>query len=172
MKPTFSRVGFFYFLGGDMKILKVMTLVFLAGVIAACGGGDGSNGTSGLSSPTNVGGGYTLIASGGTLNDGSGTKGLALLVTLRDSKGNGPGLNGGWQISITGPGISQSLKVNYDDASPSSYQIWRWQGINPSSGTYTATATNGTATISYKFTFDASNTLPRPALTKTASTIS
>lgn len=153
-----------------MKIVKVMTLIFLAGFIAACGGG--GNATTGLSTQTNAGGGYTLIAAGGTLNDGPSAKGLALLATLRDSKGNGPGLNGGWQITLTGPGISQPLKVNYDDGSPSSYQIWRWQGINPSSGAYTATATNGTVTISYKFTIDATSTLPRPALTKIGSTIS
>jgi hypothetical protein len=159
-----------------MKFFKVMILVWMAGLIAACGGGGSSsgsnNGSVNHSSPSNVGGGYTLTASGGTLNDGSTAKGLALLVALRDSSGNGPGLNGGWQISLTGPGISQPLAVKYDDGAPASYQIWRWQSIAPVSGTYTATATNGTVTISTTFTLTASSTIPRAAINRVGSTIS
>lgn len=154
-----------------MKFFKMMVLAVIAACFAGCGGG-GGNSTSGASAPKNTGGGYTIVASGGTFNTGAASKGLALLVTLRDSSGNGPGLNGGWQISLTGPGITQPLQVNYDDGSPSSYQIWRWQDITPSSGTYTATATNGTATISYQFTIDAAAGLPRPLPSKSGSTIS
>ncbi|WP_243374937.1 hypothetical protein [Geotalea sp. SG265] len=159
-----------------MKFFKVMFLVLMAGLIAACGGGGNSPGSNNanvnLSSTTNVGGGYTLTASGGTLNDGSTAKGLALLVTLRDSNGNGPGLNGGWQISLTGPGITRPLMAKYDDGAPSSYQIWRWQDITPSSGTYTATASNGAVTISSTFNLSTSSTIPRAAISKTGSTIS
>lgn len=52
------------------------------------------------SPPTNVGGGYTLKVSGGTLNGGAGTNGLIVLVTLRDSGGDGPGA-AGWTVTVT-----------------------------------------------------------------------
>lgn len=157
-----------------MNFFKVMFLVLMAAMIAACGGGNGSSNSnaSNPSSPVNAGGGYTLKASGGTMNDGSGVNGLALLVTLRDSNGNGPGLNGGWQVTLTGPGITLPLKVNYDDGSPSSYQVWRWQAVVPTSGTYTATATNGTSTISYNFNLNASTSIQRTVVTRTGNTVS
>ncbi|HEY6872128.1 MAG TPA: hypothetical protein VI298_05290 [Geobacteraceae bacterium] len=153
-----------------MKMLKAVTLAICLGIMAACGGG-GSGGGS-VSTTSNVAPVYTLKVSGGTLNDGSGTNGLAVLATLRDSQGTGPGLTGGWRITITGPGITQPLTVPYDDGAPASYEIWRWEGLNPATGTYTATASNGTATLISTFTIDAASTIPQPPLTKNGSAVS
>ena len=142
---------------------SIVLLVFL---LTSCGGG----GSSGPSGPANVGGGYTLQVSGGTLNDGTGTNGIVVLATLRNSGGNGPGA-AGWQISITGPGFGAPLTVSYDDGSPFSYMTWWWENFNPLSGSYTATATDGNTTLVYQFCLTASSNLSQPALNKTNSTI-
>lgn len=155
-----------------MNTIKAIILVTFFGILAGCGGGGGGGGGGDNPAPTNVGGGFTLLASGGTINDGSGSNGLALLATLRDSSGTGPGLSGGWQITITGPGITQPLTVAYDDGSPSSYLLWRWEGFNPASGTYRATATNGTVTISRDFTINSTSIMQIAPLTKNGSTLS
>ncbi len=120
--------------------------------------------------PANIGGGFTLIASGGTLNDGS-VAGLTVLATLRDAGGNGPGGAAGWHITITGPGIDSPLVVSYDDGSPSSYATWWWESISPRSGIYTATASNGTTTLTYNFSIDASKNLSQPTLNKSGDII-
>lgn len=151
-----------------MNRVKAGIIVTIFGLLTACGGGGGSGNKS---APSNVGGGFTLLASGGTINDGSGNNGLALLATLRDGNGVGPGLSGGWQVAITGPGMTQPLKVSYDDGSPSSYQLWRWEGLNPATGTYTATASNGTVSLSCNFTINSANNLQRVALAKSGSTL-
>jgi hypothetical protein len=155
-----------------MNRVKAGIIVTIFGLLAACGGGGGGGGDGNKSASSNVGGGFTLLASGGTINDGSGNNGLALLATLRDGNGAGPGLSGGWQVAITGPGIARPLTVSYDDGSPSSYQLWRWEGLNPATGTYTATATNGAVTLSRSFTINSANSIQRVALTKNGSTLS
>ena len=142
------------------SLLSLLSSVILLLFLASCGGGGGSSGPSG---PANVGGGYTLQVSGGTLNDGSTPNGLVVLATLRDSEGFGPGVAAGWMITITGPGIGSPLTVNYDDGSSSSYITWWWVGLNPLSGTYTATASNGTTTLSYSFYIDNTEILLPPA---------
>ena len=153
-----------------MKTLNALALLICLAVLAACGGGGGSgNGGGGGESAT---GGFTLKVAGGTLNDGSGKNGLAVLATLRDSKGNGPGLNGGWKVTITTPGGTTPLTVLYDDDSPASYQIWRWKGLDPAAGIYTATASNGTATLTSSFTINTASTIQRAVLTKSGNTIS
>lgn len=110
----------------------------------------------------NVGGGYTLLVSGGTLNDGSGAKGLVILATLRDSDGRGPNIP--WTIKITGPGISASapIEVEYQNHN---YMSWEWAGFEPISGTYRATATSldGKVSIYYDFSINNTTTLARPA---------
>ena len=171
MKLTFSGVGFFILRGSVMKTIKAVMMVTLFSLLAACGGGGGGGGGN-KSAPSNVGGGFTLLASGGTINDGSGNNGLALLATLRDGNGVGPGLSGGWQISVTGPGITSPLTVPYDDGSASSYQFWRWDGFVPATGTYTATASNGTVTLSSNFIISSASSVQRAALTKSGSTMS
>lgn len=95
-----------------------------------------------------------------------------VLATLRDSDGNGPGAAAGWTITITGPGINAPLTESYDDGSPSSFITWRWKNITPQNSTYKASATNGSVTLTYTFTIDASKTLPNTSLTKTSSVIS
>jgi hypothetical protein len=133
----------------------LLTVLFLS----SCGGGkDNSN----PGPPTNVGGGYTLKASGGTLNDGTGVNGLAILATLRDNQGWGPTIP--WTITITGPGISADypLTLEYSDPRRGSYMSWEWSGFDPLPGSYRATATNGSATIHYDFTVK-SAVLSRPA---------
>jgi hypothetical protein len=124
------------------------------------------------SSPLNVGGGYTLVVSGGTLNDGSGVTGLTVLATLRDDTGYGPGGAAGWQIEITGPGINSPLVVSYEDGSASSYSTWWWEQLDPQTGTYTATATDGTTTLIYDFTIQAGSNLSQPAANIAGSTVS
>ena len=124
----------------------------------------------GSSAPKNVGGGYTLEVSGGTLNDGTGINGLAILATLRDSSGNGPAMP--WTLSITGPDFGAPLTVSYDDGSPSSYMSWWWSGFGPFSGAYTITATNGSTTLTYNLNIDASHNLSQPTLNKSGNTIS
>lgn len=84
-------------------ILIITTLAF-----SGCGKHKKSS-----SPPTNIGGGYTLVVSGGTLNDGSGVNGLVVLATLRNSSGAGPGGAAGWKIKITGPGINTALEADY-----------------------------------------------------------
>jgi hypothetical protein len=149
------------------KTVKSLIMVISLCMLAACGSDGG-----GTDTPSNVGGGFSLLASGGTINDGFGDNGLALLATLRDSNGVGPGLSGGWQITITGPGMTQPLTSSYDDSSPSSYQLWRWEGFNPDSGTYTVTASNATTTLSTRFILDSTSSMQKPALTKSGSTLS
>lgn len=147
------------------RILLGMLIV----AVASCGGGGGGGGTP---PPPNVGGGYTLLAAGGTLNDGTPTKGLVVLATLRDSEGNGPGAAAGWTVTITGPGIITPLTENYDDGSPSSYITWRWKNITPQTAVYKASATNGSVTLTYNFSIDDTKTLPNTSLTKLSSVIS
>lgn len=160
----FPSVANYFFL-----FILALTVLSLLGTMAGCGGG-GDNDTP-PSDPKNVGGGYTLKASGGTLNDGVGTNGLVVLTTLRDSGGNGPGA-AGWMVTITGPGISVPLTESYDDGSTSSYIIWMWDSITPLTGTYTASATNGTTTLTYGFTIDATKMLQPRAVTKLGSIVS
>jgi hypothetical protein len=139
-------------------------------LVAACGGsGSGGGNVSSTSSSVKT---YTLKVSGGTLNDGSKTTGLVVLATLRDSLGTGPGLIGGWTITITGPGITLPLKVSYDDGSACSYEIWRWKGLTPATGTYTVTATDGSQRLTSTFTIDSTSSSQQPPLTKNGSTIS
>lgn len=146
-------------------LLSLLSSVILLLFLTSCGGG-------GSSTPSNVGGGYTLVASGGTLNDESTPNGLIVLATLRDSQGRGPGAAAGWTVTITGPGINTTPE-SYDDGSTSSYITWLWDGniIEPKTGSYTARATNGSITLTYTFTIDASSTISPPALTKTGDTI-
>lgn len=148
-----------------MYVFKAVALFLCLIILSACGGG----GSTPAAAPVAA---YSFKATGGILNDGSGASGLVVLAILRDDQGVGPGLNAGWQIAITGPGLSQPLPVPYADGSASSYTSWRWKGINPASGTYTATATNGTTTLTSRFDISASDTLARPALSKTNDVVS
>jgi len=142
-------------------ILITLITFLIAAVLFGCGGGNKGPAGSGA----NTGDGYTLEASGGTLNDGSDTKGFVVLITLRDSQGWGPSLP--WTIEITGPGISASapLTIEYQDGRPGSFALWEWSAFNPLSGSYRATATNfnGSVTIHYDFTVSGANSLARPA---------
>jgi len=142
-------------------ILSFLITVLMAIVLSSCGGGNKGSAGPGA----NVGGDYTLEASGGTLNDGSGTNGLVILVTLRDSQGWGPSLP--WTIELTGPGISSSspITIDYQDGRPGSFMLWEWSAFDPLSGSYRATATNfdGSVTIHYDFNVSGANSLARPA---------
>src|SRR3990172_9363689 len=111
------------------SLLSLLSSVILLLFLASCSGGKTN------STPSNVGGGYTLQVSGGTLNDGSGYNGLVVLATLRDSEGLGPAFS--WTISITGPDIPSDspIIVEYQDSYPNSYMSWEWAGFEPSSGT-------------------------------------
>ncbi len=143
------------------SVAMLFFTLFVSAVLSACSGSSKSSSAP----PANVGGGYTLMASGGTLNDGSGTKGLVVLATLRDSQGWGPSFP--WTIKITGPGISSSspLTLLYQDSRIGSYMSWEWAGFAPLSGTYRATATNpdGTISIYYDFQVSTTSALARPA---------
>ncbi len=145
----------------SMPKVLVRVLIALTAVmtIAGCGGGGKKDGNS---TPTNVGGGFTLKVSGGTLNDGSGANGLSVLATLRDSQGWGPVMP--WTVTITGPSIPSysPLVVEYADPRIGSYMSWEWQGFDPSAGVYRATATDGITTIFYDFTLN-NTVIARPA---------
>ncbi|MEK6697640.1 MAG: hypothetical protein AABZ10_01220 [Nitrospirota bacterium] len=134
-------------------LLSLLSSVILLLSLAACGGGKSN------STPSNVGGGYTLQVSGGTLNDGSGVNGLSVLATLRDSEGFGPYQT--WTITITDPD-NNTFTVEYKDPRLGSYMSWEWAAYDPLPGTYRAAATNGLATIYYDFTVTA-GTISRPA---------
>ncbi len=152
-------------------IMSFLAALFTASALfisSGCSSGGGGNDNSAL--PSNIGGGYTLVVSGGTLNDGSGANGLSVLATLRDSSGNGPAMP--WTLTITGPGLGAPLTVSYDDGSPSSYMTSWWESSHPQSGTFTATATNGGTALTYKFTIDASKNLSQPVPSKSTNTIS
>lgn len=159
--------------------IKSITMVFLAVVLLfalpACHskskGSDTSDTPPDTSSPLNVGGGYTLVVSGGTLNDGSGVNGLTVLATLRDDSGYGPGGAAGWEIEITGPGIVSPLVVSYEDGSPASYSTWWWEQTDPQSGTYTATASDGTTTLIYDFSIQSSSNLSQPDVNVAGTTV-
>ncbi|MGB9081500.1 MAG: hypothetical protein WCD00_09375, partial [Desulfuromonadaceae bacterium] len=47
-----------------------------------------------------------------------------------------------------------------------------WEGLNPATGTYTATATNGAVTLSCNFTINSASSMQRAALSKSGSTLS
>jgi hypothetical protein len=148
-----------------MKSLKALTLLLCVIILSACGGSGGGGAVGGSTL-------YRFEAVGGTLNDGTAANGLVVLATLRDSNGTGPGLNGGWNITITGPGISTPLSVPYRDGSASSYASWQWKGVIPGTGKYTATATNGTAILTSSFNVSASSILPQPALSRVSDVVS
>jgi hypothetical protein len=141
-------------------ILTTLFTFLITAVFSGCGGKGGS-----APPPSNVGGGFTLVASGGTLNDGSGVKGLSVLTTLRDNQGWGP--TQVWTITITDPD-SNILTAEYNDQRLGSYMNWEWAGFDPSPGTYHAAATNGIVTISYDFSVT-SDVIQRPAPNATSS---
>ncbi len=150
------------------SVLSLLSSVILLLFLSSCGGG----GSSGPSGPANVGGGYTLQVSGGTLNDGSGANGLVILATLRDSAGMGPGMP--WTISITQLGTTMPqipLTVVYNDVNYHSYMGWEWSGIGPVTGDYRATATNGSGSVSiyYDFHVDSASAFTRPAVLSVSS---
>ncbi len=138
------------------SVLSLLSSVILLLGLASCGGGKSS------STPSNVGGGYTLQVSGGTLNDGSGYNGLVVLATLRDSDGYGPTYP--WTITITGPDIAADDPLTVDYEMGQSYMSWEWYGFQPSSGAYRATATNydGSVSVSYDFSITNNSTIARP----------
>ena len=145
------------------SLLSLLSSVILLLGLTSCGGGGGGGG----STPTNVGGGYTLQVSGGTLNDGTGVNGLVILATLRDSEGMGPGMP--WTITITQLGTTLPqipLTVEYNDFNYHSYMGWEWSGIEPVTGDYRATATNGSGSVSiyYDFHVDTASFFTRPAV--------
>lgn len=154
-----------YFFSRLFFLVRFVSILFFVSSLQSCSGGGDTP-----ASPSNVGGGYTLQVSGGTLNGGSGANGLSVLVTLRDGSGNGPTTP--WTLTITGPGLGAPLTASYDDGSPSSYMTWWWESSIPQSGTFTATATNGGTTLTYKFTIDASKNLSQPVPSKSTNTIS
>jgi len=133
-------------------------LIIVLFTLFGCGGGGGEDGAA--APETNVGGGYTLKASGGTLNDGSGAKGLVVLATLRKDGGWGPVYQ--WNVTIADPD-GYTLAAKYYDPDQGSYMAWEWAGLDPVAGTYRITATDGNITLSYDFTVT-SSVLPRPAL--------
>jgi hypothetical protein len=169
-KSKRSNINHFQGRSSNLFFTKSCALIIVLFTLFGCGGGS-SNSGGGVAAPaSNVGGGYTLKASGGTLNDGSGAKGLVVLATLRDSAGNGP--SAPWTLSITGPGLGAPITVSYDDGSPASYMTWWWENCSPVSGVYTATATNGGTTLAYQFSLSSTSDLTQPALNKTSNTIS
>ncbi len=151
------------------SIVRALIVFTTATMIAGCGGGGNDNSPS---PPTNVGGGYTLMVSGGTLNHGASSDGLVILAALRDSAGNGPGAASGWKVTITGPGIGVPLMESYDDSSSASYITWMWDDITPVSGSYTARAGNGITTLTYSFSIDATKRLQAISVTKLGDTVS
>ncbi len=136
--------------------LSLLSSVTLLLFLSSCGG-------KGNSTPSNVGGGYTLQVSGGTLNDGSGYNGLVVLATLRDSDGYGPYQT--WTITITGPDIAADNPLMVDYEMGESYMSWEWYGFEPSSGAYHATATNydESVSVSYDFSITNNSTIARPS---------
>ena len=154
-----------------MNIAKTLGLIICLAVTAACGGGGGGGG-DGSGAQADAPPAYTLKVSGGTSNGGTGTAGLAVVATLRDSEGTGPGLAGGWTVTISGPGLAQPLSVPYQDGAGGSYEVWRWEGVNPVTGTYTATASDGSNTLTSPFTVDATSSIQQPPITKSGSTVS
>ena len=140
------------------SIILALSVILLLG-LTGCHGGKKNDSPASSS-------GYTFKVSGGTLNDSTDPKGLVVLATLRDSAGNGPGGAAGWQITITGPGIDTPLVVDYDDGSPSSYTTWWWKNIEPKTGTYTASASNDSFTLTGSFTIDPASCLLSTTLSK------
>jgi hypothetical protein len=167
-KPKYNDASYFLGRSSNLFFSASFALVIALFTLSSCGGGGG--GGAAAAPVTNAGGGYTLEASGGTLNDGAGAKGLVVLAALRDSAGNGPASP--WILSITGPGFDAPLTVSYDDGSPASYMTWWWEKFNPLSGVYTATATDGVTTLAYQFNLSSTSNLSQPTLNKISSTIS
>jgi hypothetical protein len=96
-----------------------------------------------------------------------------ILATLRDSEGMGPGMP--WTITITQLGTTLpqiSLTVEYNDFNYHSYMGWEWSGIEPVTGDYRATATNGSGSVSiyYDFHVDSAGAFTRPAVLSVSST--
>ncbi|HAK61227.1 MAG TPA: hypothetical protein DCO77_12750 [Nitrospiraceae bacterium] len=116
--------------------------------------------------------GYKLTVAGGTLNDGTAPNGLAVLVTLRDSDGRGPGGVAPWSITITGPEGVEFPPIWYDDGSPGSYIAWIWNGVVPKPGTYTAEATDGSTVRTVSFTIDETLIIDPPVLDLGGGTVS
>ncbi len=143
------------------SVIFLLSLLILLTILGGCGGKSKSSSS-----------GYTFQVSAGTLNNGTSQKGLVVLTTLRDSAGNGPGGAAGWQVTITGPGINTPLVADYDDGSPSSYITWWSENIEPQPGTYTASASNGSFTLTRSFTIDVNSSLIPTALSKSGDVIS
>lgn len=103
-----------------MRGARTVGLVAAALAAIACGGKSSS-------AP------WTLEASGGTYNDGSGRLGVAVLATLRDSDGAGP--QSPWTGALSdASGLLTALR--YDAPGVGSYSVLWWPAVAPAQASF------------------------------------
>jgi hypothetical protein len=115
-------------------------LVFAAGVLLLASCGDSKSGQ-----PVTQGG-YSLTATVGEYEDGSGSEGLSILATLRDSSGKGPSTP--WTLSLSDSSGDLGVSGQYDASGDGSYALWLFPQVALSTGKhYTLTLVNGSTTL-------------------------
>ncbi len=109
-----------------LRGFSCVSLAVLVALSAMAGcGGEGER--------SHEGGGYTLASSAGAYSTGSGSLGLALLVTLRDDHGHGP--SEPWDLRLVETaGEEEVVRLAYDDPSPGSYVGWWFSDLVPQAG--------------------------------------
>jgi hypothetical protein len=105
---------------------------------------------------------YSLQASGGTYDDGSGRFGLAVLATARDARGAGPS---GWDAVLLDGGVAVA-RASYDSAAVGSYAALVFPGFLPGPDRYALELHDGGVTLSTPVgaAAPAALTLPAPGL--------
>lgn len=137
------------------QALRAGTAVVVAAALAGC-------------SPSRDEAPYALQARGGTYQDGSGRLGLAVLATMRDAAGEGPG--GPWAGTLSDGGGALAAPV-YPGGG---YAAWWWPEIAPRDGErYRLSLSDGQAQTAAAFGVSTAAILPlpEPALAADASRI-
>ncbi len=103
--------------------------LWITALIAACGDKPGEALEDAESA------GFLLQATAGTYNDGSGHQGLALLTTLRDSRGHGP--REPWTATLSDATGPLPVSFSYEESSGaqgSSQAAWWWPSVSVAAG--------------------------------------
>lgn len=137
-----------------MRQARVIGLFAAASVMAACG-----HGSSPQPPP------YALEAVGGTYEDGSGLRGVAVLATLRDATGAGPAAS--WSGTLS-DGTGPLAGVIYADGSSGSYAALWWPDLPFAPGSYGIALQSADGSAQSSFSIADATPLPFPVVALSA----
>jgi hypothetical protein len=115
---------------------------------------------------------YALEAVGGTYDDGSGLRGVAVLATLRDAAGAGPATT--WTGTLADASGARAQAAYADSASGGSYAALWWPDVPFASTTYTLAlgSADESASASIVVAAGGVGAIPAPALSADGATLS